>query len=340
MEHLKCLYDARWSGQHGIGRFSEELNDRLLPYEVLSVGRPMSLFDSIRISIILLFNKKSWYLSPGYNGPLFSFLPYVITLHDLNHVDRIENSNVLKKIYYRVILKNICKRSSAILTVSDFSKIRICEWSGVDESKIFNVGNGVSSCFEEIGVKFDLGCEYILCVSNRKGHKNEKGVLNGFMSASLPKNVKIVFTGMPDGAIQAEIEKLNLTNKVYFTGRVTNDQLAALYRGALFLLFPSFYEGFGLPIVEAFASGTPVITSNVTSMPEIAGDAALLVDPSNIADIAAAIIKLYYSPELRSELTERGLKRVKIFSWDAVAERVKAAIKTIDTNPKHPVKWN
>jgi glycosyltransferase involved in cell wall biosynthesis len=121
---------------------------------------------------------------------------------------------------------------------------------------------------------------------------------------------------------------------------VSEDELAALYRGALFLVFPSFYEGFGLPIIEAFACGTPVITSNVTSMPEIAGDAALLVDPHDVDAIAEAMVRLASSPELRKTLVARGYERIGTFSWDAVAERVKAAVAAVDTNPEHPLHWS
>jgi glycosyltransferase involved in cell wall biosynthesis len=336
----KCLYDYRWSGRHGIGRFAEELSRRLSPVKILANGKPVSPIDSIKLFFTLIFNRKFWFFSPGYNGPLFSFVPYVITLHDLNHIDRFENSSLLKKIYYKIILKRICWRASAVITVSDYSKGRIIKWLGCSEDKIFNVGNGVSCHFSQHGEGPDFNFKYILCVSNRKGHKNEKGALHGFLNSNLPNDIKLVFTGIEGGVIKTEIEKLNAQDRVYFTGKVSDAELSNLYRGALCLLFPSFYEGFGLPIVEAFACGTPVITSNLTSMPEIAGNAALLINPNDIADITAAIMQLYNSPALRAELAQRGLMRVKDFSWDAVAERVKAAIKSVETDAGVSLQWS
>lgn len=342
LRSISITFDGRWIGDHGIGRFAKEIDSRLRFHNFAASGLPSSPADPFRIALTLLPRAKEniFFISPGYNGPIFSFNPYIITIHDLNHIDRPENSSLLKRIYYRFILKRVCLRAAAVMTVSDYSKKRIVEWSGIDKIRIFNVGNGVSPIFSDAGDKPDFEFKYILCVSNRRGHKNESGALQGFLKAGLPSNIKLVFTGSESGAIVDEIASLKVQHRVHFAGRLSEVNLATLYRGAIFLLFPSFYEGFGLPIVEAFASGTPVITSNVTAMPEIAGDAALLVDPNDINDIASAIEKLYNSSELRAELVQRGLKRVENFTWDAVADRVKAAVKAVDTDPSHPLSWN
>ncbi|HDZ0968186.1 TPA: glycosyltransferase family 4 protein, partial [Klebsiella pneumoniae] len=121
------------------------------------------------------------------------------------------------------------------------------------------------------------------------------------------------------------------SNRIKFMGRVDNETLAQLYKGANMLLFPSLYEGFGLPVIEAMACGTPVITSNVTSLPEIAGDAALLVDPINHGDISLAIEKIYYDIALRQKLVEEGLKQVKKFTWQKTINNVKNELETAFT---------
>lgn len=338
---MPCLFDSRWIGQHGIGRFARELHARLAVNDLAASGRPMSPTDTLHLSAITKkYNKNDWLLSPGYNAPLISNIPYVFSIHDLNHIDRPDNSSLLKRLYYNLILRRLCQRSRAILTVSEYSRERIAEWSGVQPYRIFNVGNGVSKNFSPEGRRYELDGGYLLCVSNRRGHKNETGMVQAFARARLPGNTKLVFTGEASPNLLELAENLEIANRLVFTGKVSEDDLAALYRGALFLVFPSFYEGFGLPIIEAFASGTPVITSNVTSMPEIAGDAALLVDPNDVNDIATAIEKLYDSEELRTELIQRGFKRVANFTWDAVADRVKAAVKAVDTDPSHPLSWN
>lgn len=136
-------------------------------------------------------------------------------------------------------------------------------------------------------------------------------------------------TGKPTPAIEQVCREAGVQDRVVFAGRLTEEQLAEHYRGALMLLFPSFYEGFGLPIIEAFASGTPVITSNVTSMPEIAADAALLVDPQKPQEIAQAIERLHGDAGLRQTLVVRGYERQKAYTWNAVAQRVEQAMRQV-----------
>lgn len=335
----KCIFDNRWKGGHGIGRFATELSARLPVHSLNATGSPSSPVDVLALSLFRI-RKNEWFFSPGYNAPLFTRSPYILTIHDLNHIDREDNSSLFKKLYYRIVIKHLCNNARAILTVSEFSKKRISDWFRISPQKIFTVGNGVSSIFTPEGTKYQKTSNYVLCVSNRRGHKNELGLAQAFAHAKIHDETKLVFTGEASPKLLELANTLGISNRLLFTGKVSEDDLAALYRGALFLVFPSFYEGFGLPIVEAFASGTPVITSNVTSMPEIAGDAALLVDPNNIHDIAAAIEKLYNSSELRAELVQRGFKRVENFTWDAVADRVKAAVKAVDTDPLHPLSWN
>lgn len=338
---MSCIFDSRWLGQHGIGRFARELHERLAVRNLVASGRPMSPADTFLLSVAShKYKKRDWLLSPGYNAPIVSKVPYIFSIHDLNHIDRPDNSSPLKRLYYNVILKRLCKRARAILTVSEFSKDRIAQWSGVNPSRIFNVGNGVSENFSPTGRRHEVEGGYLLCVSNRRGHKNETGMVQAFARANLPENTRLLFTGEASPTLLELANSLGISNRIVFAGKVSEDDLASLYRGALCLVFPSFYEGFGLPIIEAFASGTPVITSNVTSMPEIAGNAALLVDPNNVGEIAAAIEKLYDSAELRAELVQRGFKRVANFTWDAVADRVKAAVKAVDTDPSHPLSWN
>jgi len=189
---MTCIYDVRWSGEHGIGRFSREIAARLNIVEYKESGQPMSPADPFKLSLTLRkFPANSWFFSPGYNSPILPVIPYVLTIHDLNHIDRHENSSSLKRIYYKTVLRHLCRNARAILTVSEFSKERVVDWSGVSACKVFNVGNGVSEVFTPAGKKYNPGYEYILCVSNRKGHKNEMGVLRSFAKAKLPSQVHL-----------------------------------------------------------------------------------------------------------------------------------------------------
>jgi len=336
---MSCVFDSRWSGSHGIGRFAAEVGARLPHSELPATGRPMSPLDPIRLTKVR-FDPKQWFLSPGYNAPLFSKVPYLLTVHDLNHIDRSDNSSFIKRLYYRFVLRRLCRQARAVLTVSEFSRSRIIEWFGLDSRRVFNVGNGVSEVFRAEGRRYDAGGTYALCVSNRRGHKNEEGLVRAFARSALSDSLKLVLTGEPSDSLLELAESLGVRAQVTFTGRVSEDELAALYRGSLFLVFPSFYEGFGLPIIEAFACGTPVITSNVTSMPEIAGDAALLVDPLDVNSIAQAMVRLASSAELRQSLVSRGYERIHTYSWDAVVTRIKSAVSAVDTKPEHPLHWS
>ncbi|RJT55969.1 glycosyltransferase family 1 protein [Rahnella variigena] len=319
----RIIFDARWIGEHGIGRFANEVSKRNEGFVKIKNGlKPTSPFDVFFITLYLAF-KRGVYFSAGYNCPLFFLNRSVITIHDLNHIDIEHNSSFLKKIYYEFVMKRACQKSLKVLTVSNFSKRRICEWAGISDSRVLVVGNGVSEEFlnTESRVTNSEG-EYILVVSNRKKHKNELRILSAFHMANIPPSVKLVFTGDPDESLQNEIKRTNLQDRVVFKGRVENSELASLYKESLFLLFPSLYEGFGLPVIEAMSSGTAVITSTTTSLPEVAGDAAILVDPENTEEIALAIGNLYYNPDLKKELIAKGLIQAKKFTWEKTADLI------------------
>lgn len=330
---MKLIFDSRWIGEHGIGRFAREIANHFCFLDIGLVGDPVSPVDAFFLSKKLAkYKHSSWFLSPGISAPLFTNIPYILTIHDINHIDRPENSSFLKKLYYRTVLTWLVHKSIAVFTVSEFSKNRIVEYFNVPEcsrKKICNVGNGISPAFVEHGSKCCHGYEYVLCVSNRKGHKNEQGIIRGFAQSDLPSSVRLLFTGTASPELEGLAADLNLENRIIFVGMQSDENLASLYRGALFLLFPSFYEGFGLPIIEAFACGTPVITSNITAMPEISGEAAILVNPYNIDDIVNAINQLYSSRELRCSLIEKGLVRVKNYNWQVVMSRIEDALDSL-----------
>lgn len=326
---MKCLFDSRWSGAHGIGRFSREIRKRIEALDIPLPGRPMSATDPFNLSWFLQKTNlgENFFVSPGYNGPLFGRTPYFITIHDLNHIDRPENSSILKRIYYGVVLRRLCKRAQSIFTVSEYSKSRIVDWLNISPDNVVNVGNGISGDFSVSGEKLYGDKKYVLCTGNRKGHKNEKSALAAFASAELGSDVSLVFTGEPSKELMDYAAQHGIEKAISFAGRLSEAKLAALYRGASVVLFPSYYEGFGLPIVEGFASGVPVVTSNVTSMPEVAGGAAVLVDPYSIDDIRNGLSKAYYDHDLRNRLIADGLRRAQEFTWEKVADKVKSEVR-------------
>jgi glycosyltransferase involved in cell wall biosynthesis len=168
---------------------------------------------------------------------------------------------------------------------------------------------------------------YLLSGGNAKPHKDLPTLLAAFaMLAPLFSDLRLLLMG-PDlpGYLQAELagSPPEVLGRVCFTGQVTDEELRALYAGALAFVFPSRYEGFGLPPLEAMAAGAPVVTSNVSSLPEVVGDAALLVDPMEPAAIAGGMARVLGEPRLREELVRRGHERVAAFSWQRSVERVR-----------------
>lgn len=328
------IYDMRWRGNNGIGRFSSELSKRLKFDGFIDSQHvsPTSIFDSAWLTWRLFIQKIKCgdflYVSPGYNSPLLFQGKCVITVHDLNHIDLPYNSSMLKKVYYSLVLKRTCKKCKLIFTVSDFSKKRIIEWAGVNPDKVVNIGNGVDIAFQPNVEAFHPGYEYFLCIGNRKEHKNEKSVVTSFLSSSIPNDVKLVFNGQSTPELDAIIDRFDSSSRVVFLGRVDEADMPSVYAGASGLIFPSLYEGFGLPVIEAMACGVPVITSNVTSLPEVAGNAALLVDPYSTSEISSAIERVYFDKDFSSKMIAAGLFHSKSFTWDSVARKASVALST------------
>lgn len=317
------LYDARWIGNHGIGRFAHELGRRISGFSSFQrERRPWYPFDPILLGAELWSRNADLFFSPGYNSPLGWPGKFVFTLHDLHHLNVRDNSSVMKRAYYRYVIKPACRKATFVLTVSEYSKHEIATWANVGEEKIINVGNGVGFPFGAQGRRYDPGHPYLLYVGSRKPHKNLPRLLQAYALSGIAKELPLVISGAPGDTTVRDISKLELSHRVSFLPLETTEQLAEAYRGATAFLFPSLYEGFGLPPLEAMASGVPVLTSNVCSLPEVVGDAAILVDPVSVESIAQGIQQIAADSDLRAQLSAKGLARTQQFTWEATAARV------------------
>ena len=322
--------DQRWIGNHGIGRFARHVLAGLDYHPITLASHPAAPLEAWRLARALEpATSSDLFFSPGYNTPLFSAAPFVFTIHDLSHVYCPENSSVLIQLYYATILKRACHSARTILTVSEFTRRQIGGWSGASEEKIVNVGCGIDSRYSPQGEGYGLPFPYLLCVSNRKPHKNEIRMVEAFGKAAIDPAIHLVFTGAPTDELTRLLEKYEVSGRVDFLGPVTEERLPSLYRGATAVVFASLYEGFGLPVLESMACGTPVVTSNVTAMPEIAENAALLVDPTSVEQISHGIERVVRENSLRAVLRCRGIERAATFSWErtrrAVHQRIGAA---------------
>jgi glycosyltransferase involved in cell wall biosynthesis len=326
-EHMK-LFDARWSGPHGIGRFATELQHRLPGFSSLPMkGSPSSPADPFALFLHLRRADPTLFFSPGFNPPVGNPCPFVFCVHDLNHLYIKENSNPLKRAYYQHIVRPAIHRARILITGSEFSKSQICEWSGANTGRVVAVGYGVSESFVPEGPRHaEAARPYFLCVGNHKVHKNLVRTLQAFASAYRGTDHMLLFSGTQSEAMEREINRLQVAGQVKFFGGITDARLAELYRGATALVFVSLYEGFGLPIIESMACGTPVLTSTATATPEVAGGAAILVDPLDVEAIADGMRRLADDGGLRRSLRELGFQRTQVYSWEKTGMKVTEAL--------------
>ena len=246
-----------------------------------------------------------------FRGPLRSPVPFTVTIHDLGLVRHPELFPRWHRTSGRLAIGPVARAATRVLAVSEFTKRETVELLGVPAERVRVIGNAVDAHFTPDGPA--AAGDYVLAVSTLEPRKNFARIAEAARIAGLELRV-VGAHGW--GGVASE----------GWVGAVDDDELARLYRGALCLAYPSLYEGFGIPILEAMASGTPVVTSSTGATAEVAGDAAVLVDPLEPEGIAAG---LHEAIRRREELRERGLARARIYSWDAVAAAAVGAWKEI-----------
>jgi alpha-1,3-rhamnosyl/mannosyltransferase len=260
----------------------------------------------------------------------------VVTIHDIIHLlyPQFLPSRAAH-LYARVMIRRALSRADRIITVSWNSKRDLVDYFGVPGSRIEVVYNGVSEAFRSdvapeqrrrVAERYDLTAPYLLFLGGAKPHKNVQNVVRAFAEArrtgDLP-HVLVLAGAMPENTarLEALLSALELNASVRRPGIVPEEDLPALYAGAAVFLYPTLYEGFGLPVVEAMASGVPVLTSTTSALQEIAGGYAYVVDPMDIDAIARGIRELALKESARSHFAELGRKRALDFSWDKAAEK-------------------
>jgi glycosyltransferase involved in cell wall biosynthesis len=324
-ERRTLAVDVSWLGPTGIGRVAQEVLDRCpVDWQIVPIrqsGRNAAPLTPIDLAVNIRKTAADVFWSPGFMPSLFKSgkTRVVLTVHDLTHLHYYGS---LRRAYYNYIIKPLYKRADHIIAVSEFTRHELLAWSGVASSRVSMIHNGVSSMFTRDGAVREVDRPYILYAGNNRPYKNIANLVQAFATSNLPaQGIVLGLTGIRSLA-HAQLEaKHKMGNHIKYFGFVPENELPALYRGALGLAFVSLYEGFGLPIIEAMACGVPVITSNVSAMPEIAGGAALLVDPNDIPSMANSLDRLAFDRELRFKLCTLGLSRAQAFSWDTTAEK-------------------
>lgn len=289
--------------------------------------------------------KPDLFLSPDGFLSLGANCKQLPVIHDINFLHNPQDVKPLTRKYYNYFFPRFAKKATRIATVSEFSKKDIAKNYGISEDKIDVVYNGINPEFktvsEEVKIKtrkkFSDGKPYFLFVGSLHPRKNILRLLQSFGEFKKETNsdYKLLLAGPQYwgmNEIYKTLESLTCKEDVIFTNRLSNEELADVMASAFALTFVPYFEGFGIPLVEAMQSEIPIITSNVTSLPEIAGDAALLVNPYEINEIKNAMIKLYSDTELQKQLVANGIKRKDNFSWDQSAallwDSVQKSLKT------------
>lgn len=296
------------------------------------------LWNFISIPYRLFFGKQSdithffnFHVPPGVSGKTVSIV------HDMAYKAFPETVRFKTKIMLDLSLKRSCRRADRILTVSEFSKRELMKYLSIPEERITVVPNGVDlerfrtnineSIVEKARKAYNIPKDYLLYLGTLEPRKNIERLIEAYaiLRAEVGDIPALVLAGRKGWMYDSIFEKVNslgLAQNVIFTGYVADGDAPPLLRGAMAFVFPSLYEGFGMPPLEAMACGTPVLTSDCSSLPEVVGDAAVLVDPYSVEDIAAGMKKLTEDKALRHTLSQKGLIRAKQFSWTRSAKIV------------------
>ena len=321
---MRVLIDNRWDGDTGIGRLYREVMARMPAYisptfvqSRMGLG---NLLTPLMLAREIGRHDADVFYSPSFMPPLYSRMPVVFTIHDLMHLFYYTKWH---RVYYRQVIARLAAKADQIITVSQFSKGQLVDLLGIDERLITVVYNGVDDRYRTTAdsVAYQSDAPYFLYVGNRRKNKNLPAMLTAFARAAIPQDFLFFLTGYSDGDTAALVGQLGIGNRVRFLGHIPEDELPALYRGAYATLFVSLMEGFGLPVIESMAAGTPVLTSTAGPLPEVAGGAALCVDPNDVDAIANGMETLIADSDGHQRLKEAGIRRSAQFTWADTATR-------------------
>ena len=318
--------------------------------KVLVNAKHYSWAEQTKFSKILKKEKLDHVHFPHFNLPILYRRPFTVTIHDLTitlfPLKKKEITAKIKKVFqriaYKMIIKNAVKKAKKVIAVSKNTKNDIVEMLNVAEDKIEVVYNGLSPYYKQLQdpqdshktlKKYNITKQFFLYTGVWRHHKNLPRLIKAF--ALLKRqglDAQLVLTGNQKSRypeITEAIKEENLEDSVILPGFVSEEELLHLYNAALFYVFPSLYEGFGLPPLESMACGTPVLASNISSIPEICGENnAVLFDPYDTDDIAEKIHALYKDAPKQADLVERGIERASNFRWKKMAKETFDVIKS------------
>lgn len=305
-------------------------------FEVQLLPKPTPL---VRVPVFLTYELRQHpvdVLHVQYTAPPFCPIPVVATIHDLAFEHLPETFTRRGSLQLKLTVRRTAQKAARIATVSEYSRQDLLRTYKLPPEKVAVTYNGVEPHFTpqaqfnevaEIKQQFGIARDYLLAVGSLQPRKNLVRLIRAYAklrAESESFSPQLVIVGRKlwlAEEIFAEVRRQRWAEDVILTGYVSDNDLPKLYRQATAFVYPSLFEGFGLPPVEAMACGTPVITSDVSSLPEVTGRAALLIDPKNQTSIESALLQIMRDQELRAEMRERGIEQAKKFTWQAAAEK-------------------
>ncbi len=288
-----------------------------------------------------------YFLSPHFNVPMLPTRAKkrVVIIHDVYHLAS-SSLPLGQKLYAKLLLQSAVSLSDKVITISEFSRSEIKKYLRTGDKHIYKIGLGIDhnsyrvshdkALIQDVRRQYALPADFVLFVGNVKPHKNLRNLV---LALSILKEkqllaYKLVIVGKKEGFINGDetllqlIDSLGLTDDILFTGYVANNHLPVIYSLAALFVFPSLYEGFGLPPLEAMASGCPSVVSKAASIPEICQDACCYFDGKNPDDIAATMQQVLTNNELRESLTLKGIALARNFNWESAADELETIIRT------------
>lgn len=271
-----------------------------------------------------------------YTAPLFCGVPVVASVHDVSFLEHPEFFSAARAAQLKWTVGRTVRSAARVITPSEFSQKAVARWYGLDPEEVAVVPIAVSKAFrasnrvqawERISRKHALGGPFVVHVGDLQPRKNQIGLIRAFEEVvvnnpQLPHWLVLVGKGKFHAAeVHEAARRSRVAERIRFTGYVDDEELRQIYSAADLFVFPSLYEGFGLPILEAMACGCPVACSKATAMPEVADSAAILFDPRSVSEMARAMQDLLLDRELRSRMSRLGLQRSTQFSWEATARK-------------------
>lgn len=359
------VIDARWL-RTGIGRYTMALLQGLreqmrnTPLTCITqpqhVGLVSALCDRVipcaagiygiqeQLALPWLAREAAALYAPHYNIPVLWKRPLLVTIHDLNHLlDATYRDTWKSRLYARPLLKIAIRHADVIITPSDYTKAKLCEHLGVEASRISVIPCCVASCFQQrektevrrsVEQRLGITRPYLLFVGNCAPNKNVPLLLESLaLLRSRRNDAPLLVIAGGDFKWRPQMlesaRRHGVQDHIVWVGKLSDGLLAELYAAALMTIMPSFEEGFGLPVIESMACGTPVICSRAASLPEVAGDAALFCSPHSSEQLTDAIEHLMDSTGTRERLIASGLTRSSLFSQQTFAERQAVAIRQL-----------